>query len=73
MTELPMDASGRRPAFFGQDGVDQLASMVLELATELWTVKERLYAVESAAEGLMGLPLRKAVEAWQPSAVVPSG
>jgi len=67
MTQLPLDASGRRPAFFGQDGVDQLASMVLELATELWVVKERLYAIEAAAQGL-GLPLRQAVEAWQPDA-----
>jgi len=65
--DLPLDASGRRPAFFGQDGVDQLAAMVLELATELWVVKERLYVLEASAEGL-GLPLRAAIDAWRPTA-----
>lgn len=67
MTELPLDAAGRRPAFFSQDGVDQLASMVLELATELWTLKERLYVLESAAEQ-HGLPLRATIEGWTPTA-----
>ena len=61
MSELPLDASGRRPAFFDKDGVDQLVSIVLELATELWVVRERLFRVESAAAA-EGLPLRSLVE-----------
>lgn len=61
MAELPLDASGRRPAFFDKDGVDQLVSIVLELATDLWVVRERLFRVESAAES-KGLPLRSLVE-----------
>jgi hypothetical protein len=63
MVDLPRDASGKRPVFFEQDGVDQLVSMVLELATELWVVKERLYAVEAVADE-RGLNLRSGVEGW---------
>ncbi len=65
-SKLPIDASGRRPAFFNQDGVDQLLSMVLELATELWVVRERVFMIEAAA-AQQGLPLRDAVETYVPS------
>jgi hypothetical protein len=58
----------RRQAFFESDSVDQLLSMMLELAAELWVVRERLYVLERAAEGC-GVPLRKAVEAYQLSAI----
>ena len=61
MSDLPLDAQGRRPAFFDKDGVDQLVSVVLELATELWVVRERLFRVESAAAD-QGMPLRSLVE-----------
>ena len=61
MTDLPLDARGRRPAFFDKDGVDQLLSMMLELATEVWVVRERLYRVEAAAEA-EGMPLRTLAE-----------
>ncbi len=47
---LPLDAAGKRPTFFAEAGVDQLLSMVLELAAELWVVRERLYRVEAVAE-----------------------
>ncbi len=67
MSALPLDASGRRPAFFDKDGVDQLVSIVMELATELWVVRERLFRVESAA-GANGLPLRDLVESHALSA-----
>lgn len=66
MTSLPLDASGRRNAFFTEDGVDQLVSMMLELATELWVLRERVYVMEAVAEQ-KGLPLRQAVEAYRPS------
>lgn len=61
MVTLPRDATGRRHAFFDEEGLDQLLSMVLELATELWTVRERLYVLEAAAT-THGLPLRDYVE-----------
>ncbi len=47
---LPLDAAGDRPTFFKEAGVDQLLSMVLELAAELWVVRERVYRLEAAGE-----------------------
>jgi hypothetical protein len=60
---LPLDAAGRRPAFFSEDGVDQILTMVLELATELWVLRERVYVIEAAAAE-HGLPLKPAVETY---------
>jgi hypothetical protein len=60
---LPVDAAGRRPAFFSQDGVDQILTMVLELATELWVLKERVFVIEAVADA-HGLPLKTAVETY---------
>lgn len=67
MSDVPLQAAGRRPAFFDDPGLDQLVSIVLELASELWVVRERLYALEAVA-GDQGLALRQAIEAWKPSA-----
>ncbi|MDE2466836.1 MAG: hypothetical protein KGO02_24440 [Alphaproteobacteria bacterium] len=64
MTDLALDASGRRHAFFTQDGVDQLVSISLELAAELWTVRERLYVLESVM-AKEGMPVRDKIEAYQ--------
>jgi hypothetical protein len=58
---------GKRPEFFPDRGVDQLFSLVLELATELWVLRERVYAIEDVA-GKHGLPLRDALESWKPTA-----
>jgi hypothetical protein len=60
---LPVDAAGRRPAFFAQDGVDQILTMVLELATELWVLRERVFVIEAVAAE-HGLPLKTAVESY---------
>jgi hypothetical protein len=60
---LPVDAAGRRPAFFAQDGVDQILTMVLELATELWVLRERVFVIEAVAAE-HGLPLTTAVEGY---------
>lgn len=62
MSAPPLDASAPRQRFFESDALDRLVTMVLELATELWTTRERLYVLEQEAERL-GLPLRTAVEA----------
>lgn len=65
MTTLPLDAAGRRPAFFEQDGMDQVVSMVLELAAELWVVKERLFVVEAVLTR-QGIAVHEAVERYVP-------
>jgi hypothetical protein len=64
---LPVDAAGRRPAFFAQDGVDQLLTMVLELATELWVLRERVFVIEAVAAD-NGLPLKAGIETYTLSA-----
>jgi hypothetical protein len=66
MTELPMAAAGRRHAFFEADGVDQLVSIVLELATELWTLRQRVYIAERVIEG-QSRPLSDLIEAYRPT------
>ncbi len=54
----------RRQAFFESDAVDQLVTMVLELAAEQWVLRERMYVIEKAADRL-GLPLGDAVENYR--------
>lgn len=58
------DESFRRQAFFESDAVDQLMSMVLELAAEHWVLRERVFAIERAAARL-GLELGAAVESYE--------
>jgi hypothetical protein len=65
--EAPMsesDETSKRQAFFESDAVDQLMSMVLELAAEHWVLRERVFAIERAAERL-GLELAAEVESYQ--------
>ena len=59
---LPLDAAGDRQTFFKEGGVDQLLSMVLELAAELWVVRERVYRLEAVGE-IGGVPLRELADA----------
>ncbi len=54
----------RRQAFFEADAVDQLVTMVLELAAEHWVLRERVYTIEKAA-GSLGLDLGAAVENYR--------
>jgi hypothetical protein len=58
------DESFKRQAFFESDAVDQLMSMVLELAAEHWVLRERVFAIERAAERL-GLELGSAAESYE--------
>ena len=53
---------GRQPRFFDVQGVDELVSITMGLAQELWAVKERLAAVE--AIGKAGISAA-AVEAYE--------
>ncbi len=64
MSGAESDPGYKRQAFFESDAVDQLVSMVLELATEQWVMRERLYVLERAADRL-GLQLRAAIEAYR--------
>jgi hypothetical protein len=47
--------------------MQQVFSAVIELAAEVWVLRERVYAIEDVA-GKAGVPLRDLVEKWQPSA-----
>ena len=44
--KLPRVHKGRRPSFFEDPAIDQVMTFVLELATELAVVRERLDTVE---------------------------
>lgn len=61
MTGAPLDTAGPRQRFFEAESIDHLVTMVLELAAEVWSVRERLYIIEMEASRL-GLPLSRAVE-----------
>ncbi len=47
--------------------MDQVVSMVLELAAELWVVRERVFVLESVL-GQHGIAAREAIEAYVPTA-----
>ena len=53
---------GKQPRFFDVQGVDELVSITMGLAQELWAVRERLAAVE--AVGTAGISAA-AVEAYE--------
>jgi len=61
-TRLKDLTRGKQPRFFDVQGVDELVSITMGLAQELWAVKERLAAVE--ALGKAGISTA-AVEAYQ--------
>jgi hypothetical protein len=65
MTRIAMESQGKRPRFFPESGADETVSMLLELMSELWVVRERLYALEQVAAE-HGLELTQGIEAWQP-------
>lgn len=46
---LPRSIRGPRPAFHADPAVDKLLSTVLQLAAEVWTLRERLAAMEAIA------------------------
>ena len=61
-TRLKDLTRGKQPRFFDVQGVDELVSITMGLAQELWAVKERLAAVE--ALGKAGISTA-AVEAYE--------
>ncbi|MSO97159.1 MAG: hypothetical protein EXR11_02920 [Rhodospirillaceae bacterium] len=48
-TKLRYGVKGKQIKFFDAQGVDELVSICMTLAQELWVVKERLATVEAAA------------------------
>ena len=64
MTEIPLTSKAKRPSFFGNSGVDPLVTMMLEMMTELWVVKERIYTLEKVINE-SGIDLTEGIEACQ--------
>lgn len=48
-TKLRDTVRGKQPRFFSAQGVDELVSISMALAQELWVLKERQVAFEEAA------------------------
>jgi hypothetical protein len=62
---LPRRSKGKRPTFFGDQSVDHLMTMVLELSTELSVVYSRLDTLERVLEDAR-LIQRDALETYMP-------
>ena len=67
MSRIKMDTEGKRARFFPEAGTDETVSMMMEMMSELWVLRERLYALEKVAAD-KGLNLTDGIENWQPSA-----
>ncbi len=65
MSRIAMENRGKRPRFFPEEGTDETVSMMLELMSEVWVMRERMYALEQVIEEA-GLPIAGKVEAWEP-------
>ncbi len=64
MKRIPMKHRGKRPRFFEAKGMDELMSMVLEVTTEVWVVKKRLYLLERVANNA-GISLTPGIENYE--------
>lgn len=63
---LPRTTKGKRPGFFEDPATDQMMTFVLELATELAVVRERLDTVECLLDR-QGNVTRDDIESYEPS------
>jgi len=61
---IPTQHRGKQPRFFATEGMDELMTMVLELTTELWVVKKRVYLMERVA-GDQGVDLTSGIENYE--------
>lgn len=66
MSRIKMDSEGKRARFFPEAGTDETVSMLMEMMSELWVLRERLYVLEKVAAE-QGLELTDGIENWQPS------
>jgi hypothetical protein len=46
---LPRKIRGARPTFFADPAIDKVLAIALQLASEVWALRERLAAVEAIA------------------------
>lgn len=60
-TKIPMVPRAKRPAFFNDSATDQLVSMLMELMTEVWVIKERVHTLEKVLS-THGLEVTKEIE-----------
>ncbi|HWU03291.1 MAG TPA: hypothetical protein VN222_11185 [Novosphingobium sp.] len=58
------DAKGKRPQFYDAPGMDQAMSMIMVLASELATLRDRLDSAERVAKGA-GIDLAAGIEALE--------
>jgi hypothetical protein len=56
------DAKGKRPQFYDTDGLDTAMSMIMVLASEISTLRDRLDSAERAAKA-QGVDLAAGIEA----------
>lgn len=64
--ELLTRAPGKRPSFLGENALDHMFTMIMELSSQVWVLKERLYAYESLSNQANST-LKQDIEAWAPS------
>lgn len=63
--KLIRDAKGKRPHFYDTPGLDQAMAMIMVLAGELSTMRDRLDTVERVAAA-KGVVLPHEIEAYEP-------
>jgi hypothetical protein len=66
-SRIPKQHRGKRPRFFQAHGMDEMMSMVLELTSEIWVLKKRLYLLEKVADDA-GISLTAGIEGYDLSA-----
>jgi len=67
-TRRPKFSKGKRPQFYPQDGLDELMSMVLVLASEHSAMRDRLDTIEQLAAE-KGVILADEIEGYAPDEV----
>jgi len=66
-TPLRYSVKGKRMRFFDAQGVDELVSICMGLAQEMWVIKERQTAMEAIAEA-KGVMMNEEMENFEFSA-----
>lgn len=63
--KLPRHTKGKRPHFFQDPAIDQVMTFVLEMATEVSVLSDRVDTLERLLDA-KGVVARSAVEAYRP-------
>lgn len=64
--KIARDAKGKRPEFYEAPGLDQAMSMILVLANELSTMRDRVDTIERVSAA-RGIDLEAEIEAYEPT------